>query len=298
MSQVATDPQTFTIAAAAPMTLTGTLPGGTVGVPYSADLTLGGTFTAPVTMAASSGTLPAWMTVTVTGTTVNYAGTPTTATSYSWTPHAIDSSTVPQSATDPQSVTVSAAVVWSDYWNPSVKDSKITLSSGNKIATRSSATAAWCAALGVTGNLGTAVYFEVYINSLSNKMIVGLGASAINTGSFLGATNSSFGYHSGGGYQTSVGYTATALGSYGSGDTIMVGIRPVGTSNRAFFGKNGVWDGDPVAGTGSPAALSNLTATQYAAVSLFQSGGQVTLRMVNSEFTYAPPTGFSSWSGS
>jgi hypothetical protein len=91
------------------MTLTGTLPGGTVGAAYSADLTLGGTYTTPVTIDFSSGSKPAWMTVTVGTGKVTFSGTPTTATSYTFTPRATDSSGTPQTATDAQSITIAAA---------------------------------------------------------------------------------------------------------------------------------------------------------------------------------------------
>lgn len=92
-----------------PMTLTGTLPAGTVGVAYSASLTLSGDYVGPVTLSVSSGTLPAWMTVTVSGSTVTYAGTPTTAETETFTPKATDSSVTPQIATDAQSIVISAA---------------------------------------------------------------------------------------------------------------------------------------------------------------------------------------------
>lgn len=95
---------------AQPMTLTGTLPNATVGTAYSGHLTLGGTFTAPVTIDASVGAIPAWMTVTVTGTDIAFTGTaPATAETDTFTVRATDSSATPQVAASPQSVVVSAA---------------------------------------------------------------------------------------------------------------------------------------------------------------------------------------------
>jgi hypothetical protein len=99
----------FVTTAAPSMTLTGTLPGGTVGAAYSADLTLGGTYTTPVTIDFSSGSKPAWMTVTVGTGKVTFSGTPTTAETETFTPRATDSSGTPQTATDAQSVTIAAA---------------------------------------------------------------------------------------------------------------------------------------------------------------------------------------------
>lgn len=97
---------------AQPFTLTGTLPNATEGVAYSGTMTLGGTFTAPVTISAASGTIPAWMTVTVSGTTVTFSGTPASGDvgTDSFTPEATDSSGTPQVAMgSAQSVVVSAA---------------------------------------------------------------------------------------------------------------------------------------------------------------------------------------------
>lgn len=103
--------ESVNIAASPPMTLSGTLPNATVNVAYSETLTLGGVYTAPVTMDSASGTLPSWITsVTVSGATVTYAGTPTAiAPAVVWTPRATDSSTTPQAATAQQSVAVAAA---------------------------------------------------------------------------------------------------------------------------------------------------------------------------------------------
>jgi len=93
-----------------PMGLTGTLPGGTVGVPYSAALTLTGDFTGPVTIDASSGSIPSWATPTVSGTTVTFAGTPTTAETEAFTARATDSTSgTHQIATSPQRIVIASS---------------------------------------------------------------------------------------------------------------------------------------------------------------------------------------------
>lgn len=95
------------------LTLTGTLPAtATAGVSYSGTLTLGGNYAGPVTISAASGTIPAWMTVTVSGTTVTFAGTPASGDvgTDSFTPQATDSLSPPQVASgSAQSVVVGAA---------------------------------------------------------------------------------------------------------------------------------------------------------------------------------------------
>lgn len=109
-----------------PMTLVGTLPNVAVGADYNATLQLDGDFVAPVTIDASVGAIPAWMTATVSGSTVTFAGTaPAAGEVDSFTVRATDSSSTPQVATSQQSVTVtdvaewtvnSAALPFSDQW--------------------------------------------------------------------------------------------------------------------------------------------------------------------------------------
>lgn len=103
----------FAFGADAPqaMTLEGTLPDTTVGATYHGELTLGGDFTAPVTIDVES--IPDWLTPTVSGVTVSLDGTaPATAGSVTFTPQATDSSATPQVATaDEQTIVISDAPV-------------------------------------------------------------------------------------------------------------------------------------------------------------------------------------------
>lgn len=71
--------------------LLGTLPSGIVGVAWTGALTFAGDFTSPLTVDASTGTIPAWMgtpVVNYTAKTITWSGTPTTAQAYSFTPRA------------------------------------------------------------------------------------------------------------------------------------------------------------------------------------------------------------------
>lgn len=106
---VANSAQSVAIAAAATFTMTGTLPNGQVGVPYSATLTLGGSYNTPVAIDASSGVIPAWMTATAASGVVTFAGTPTTAETEAFTARATDASTTARIATSPQSIVIAAA---------------------------------------------------------------------------------------------------------------------------------------------------------------------------------------------
>lgn len=96
------------------MTLTGTLPGGIISVPYSATLSVGGYYVEGITPGLDTGSLPSWMTATYnTGAaTITYAGTPSATGTTNFTPKATDSSGTPQVAIGPaQSVVISASQV-------------------------------------------------------------------------------------------------------------------------------------------------------------------------------------------
>lgn len=91
-----------TPAAPVPMSLSGTLPGGTVGTAYTATLTISGTYVSPVTFTGQ----PSWMSISGTGAVT---GTPTTAETEAFSIQATDSSSTPQVATSSQTIIVSAA---------------------------------------------------------------------------------------------------------------------------------------------------------------------------------------------
>lgn len=90
--------------------LTGTFGAGTVGVPWTGALTFTGAYGASITMDVAAGTMPAWIGTPVidyTAKTVTYSGTPTTATSISFTPRATPA--VGTAATAPQTFAIAAA---------------------------------------------------------------------------------------------------------------------------------------------------------------------------------------------
>lgn len=119
------------------MGLTGTLPGGTNGVPYSATLAVTGYYVEGVTPGLQTGSLPGWMTATYNAGagTITYAGTPTTGTT-AFTPKATDSTSgTPQVAIgSAQSVVISAGAAFATF-DPSRKGTGTTLTGSNLIAT-------------------------------------------------------------------------------------------------------------------------------------------------------------------
>ena len=100
-----TGPESITVSPA-PLTLTlATLPGATVGVPYSATIGVSGG-TAPYACSQAGGTLPAGLTLSA-GCVVS--GTPTTAGTSTVQVKATDTSTPVETVTGPESLTVSPA---------------------------------------------------------------------------------------------------------------------------------------------------------------------------------------------
>lgn len=144
------------------------------------------------------------------------------------------------------------------------------------------------------------LYFECFVNTVSTSGNMGIGIVQFNanTNTEMGASTNT-GNFEGQWAQLKSGFvlhgTGTAYGpSYTSGDVVMVAVDfdlPSG-SRKIWWGKNGLWTGDPVAGTGH--AYSNLANFCMPGVSP-ATGGRLTLRLKASEFSYSPPSGFSPW---
>lgn len=98
LSTTATD--TVVIAGVGTLSLTGTLPNGTVGTPYSQSLTATGG-TTPYTYSITAGGLPAGLTLSQSGNAAVISGTPTTPGASSFTLTVKDSSTTQQTASLP-----------------------------------------------------------------------------------------------------------------------------------------------------------------------------------------------------
>jgi len=114
--------------------------------------------------------------------------------------------------------------------------------------------------------------------------MIGIG-SDVNINSYVGVTPNSYSWRKNYGYLYNYGGYTTSQ-TYANGDRIMVAFDP--DAGKLWFGKNGVWIGDPDNGAG--AQFSNITGTQYPAVGIYASW--VKLYFKQTELTYTPPTGF------
>jgi hypothetical protein len=182
------------------------------------------------------------------------------------------------------------AAATSGYWNPVQTSSAITISGAT--ATRGAAADAWRSTVGAATASGLR-YFEVAIGTLVNKDTIGVANASANVTNYIGADNNSIGLHSNGTVFRSGGNVGSG-GTYASGDVVMIAVDE--PNRKIWFGKNGTWvSGNPV--TETSAILIAATGELYPAAALYSNGSSVTLRLSNSEFSYAPPSGYSSWSG-
>jgi len=104
--------------------------------------------------------------------------------------------------------------------------------------------------------------------------------------SYLGSTIGSYGWHNNGGGRLYNKNTYKSFTNFSFGDRLMLAYDPA--QGQLWLGKNGIWQGDPVAGTG--AAASNIQGVQYPAISAQNSS--IALIFKPSGFHYAVPMGF------
>jgi hypothetical protein len=192
-------------------------------------------------------------------------------------------------------VATTAAVTF----NPSDKAANITLSSGNRLATKATndALASVRATRGIANT--DSGYFEVRIVNYSPDsayQFVGIATSSLSLTASVGSDANSWGYY----METGQKYTGGSYSSYGASYTENQTIGCAFKNGKVWFSKNGVWQnsGDPAADTG--AAFTGITGTLYPAATLYRSSGgngadQVQIRTHASQCDYAAPSGFKYW---
>jgi len=287
---------------AAALGIADTLPDGTVGAAYSHTLTLTGYFTPPVTIDASSGSLPPWATVSVAGTTITFAGTPTTAETEAFTVRATDSSGTPRVATSAQSLDISASsatyatLTASGYgYRRSNGNLTLTCNGGGEVGGGASYLPEAAAVDVATANK----YWEVLCTTVAptSANLVGIAPWNYGTtapgGMYDGDTPASFGLSADGNlYANQSAYTAA--GTFASGDTLKFCLK-----NGKFYAgiAGGSWfnGADPDAETG--ALVAGLTGSVL--VPGAGAGGSTTYEWTfnvgASPWVDTPPSGATGW---
>lgn len=184
--------------------------------------------------------------------------------------------------------------------NSADKAASATLSNGDLTLTSGSGT--WSSARSVAGKSSGKWYFEATIGGTTGYHAVGVANSSTGLESATlsnapGADTNAWAvysqrvaifppyylenwnsYHNG---------AATNVFAQAANDTIMVAADL--TAGKIWFGRNGVWVGDPAAGTGE--AFSGLSGTLYAILSGY-GGKSITGNFGGSAFLYSVPSGF------
>lgn len=173
-------------------------------------------------------------------------------------------------------------------WNPSDKDTNITLSGGNLVVNHGGAGGHEC--VRATIQLSGKMYFEVaYTAYGSEDCYIGVcgTAAASRTGwEYLGGNGDEWTI-SEDGWKVHNNNSASILSAYNLNDVVQVAVDI--DAGKIWFGRNGTWSGDPAAGTGE--AYSGLTGNLYPAMSI-DSDFTKTANFGASAWSHGPPSGF------
>lgn len=166
-------------------------------------------------------------------------------------------------------------------WNAADKGGNVTLANGNRDAYLSSATQTQ----GVRGTLSKSsetCYFEVEVIGGANLIGVSKAGSRLDGPGF---DADGWGLHYGGSLWHNNILGGVNGVQFTAGDIVMV-FADLSTS-LLWFGKNGVWAGNPAAGTS--AAFSGVTGPLFPHVLLGLISEKVRARFSPGDFAYSPP---------
>lgn len=176
-------------------------------------------------------------------------------------------------------------------WNPLDMGTNITLSNGNRTATKSSGAA--YRSLRSTLPMPDGGYVEIIVGTgnASPFMMVGLANSSASLSASIGSDANGWSYYQ----QTGQKFTNNVGSAYGAswanGDILALAYK----NGKLYFAKNNTWQasGDPVAETGE--AFSGLSGTLYVAGSLYRPPADpsvLTISAASAQQTYSPPSGY------
>ena len=167
-------------------------------------------------------------------------------------------------------------------WNPIDKAATVSLSSGNTIASFSSADN------GIRGLLGHSTGKYYYrLSSNGNFAAAGIANAAASLTARPGLSDADAWAHQNNGYALHNGYSGYGVAWSTSGDQIMVAVDL--TAGSMWFGKNGVWMASSNPATNTAPAFTGITPATYYPIGSGDIGGTLT-------FIYdTPPAGFTYW---
>lgn len=179
-------------------------------------------------------------------------------------------------------------------WNPSDKNSNLSLSGGSLVVTLGSG-GAWCALRATLGLSAVTAnnYFEIVCGDAQQIIGVANTSAPITSSNYIGIDANGWAYYASNGKSVHSAVQTTYGVSAVSGDVIGILLK----NGKLYFRKNGTWmnGADPIAQTGY--AFTGLTGSLYPAMSLFTGATSATARFSYSSFTGTLPAGTSSWGG-
>lgn len=190
--------------------------------------------------------------------------------------------------------TVTIAPEPTTYFDSAKKSSIFTLSqTGDKLATVTG-TATWGIVLGVTGKSSGKWYFEIApSNSGAGNMMFGVAKSNVTLTNFLGndANGWTVVYNTG---------TGNFVKNYNNNITTTLNVLSLGTAIIGIAldldaGEIRAYQNNTSVKTAGAAIYTGLSGTFYPAFCGFNNADFGTLRLLSSEFSYTPPTGYTAW---
>lgn len=188
-------------------------------------------------------------------------------------------------------------------WNSADKAASLTLSGGDLVVTRTSASGTVGAVRATTGRSSGLWYWEDIYTTLAADQddgSWGLGSSSATLTGYIGSDVNGWGITKTGASSTTIQKAhngsktnLTSTATWTSGDVMMIAWNA--NTGNLWFGRNGTWfdSGDPAAGTNP--IFTSVTGTLYPMTATARQNDVFTGNFGSTAFTYSAPSGFSAW---
>ena len=175
-------------------------------------------------------------------------------------------------------------------WDSGFMGPQLSLSDGD-LSVSHDAVSDWESVLATNGKSSGKWYWEAQRKGSTgiDYMLVGIANISMDLEQYIGQNINSYGYMDNDRYYHNGSYVLGGGTWSDVNDIIMMALDL--DNGKLWFGKNGVWDGDPVAGTGE--AFSGIAAgTWYPAATLYIDDSYLTGKFSTSNLSYSAPSGF------
>lgn len=186
----------------------------------------------------------------------------------------------------------SSTVITKNYFNPAKKGANIILSNSNMTAAHD-ATSSWQSVFALQGTtVGSGVYLEYLFSTTGGlNFFFGIGNSSSPLGGYCGSDANGWGLSP----QNVIYHNGASIRSWAPvSNGQVVGIA-ISSSGNLYAAVNNSWVGGSTPGSGATALISGLSGTLFPIASVYTAGTSGTIRLYSSDFTYAPPPGYSPW---